>query len=194
MSEILNSETGVFVFPSKLDGEFCDSVISLASCKFKKATITDDTACEKVVAGWRKSEVYWTTEQWLVGGIWPFMEVANELSGLMFDIERVEDIQITKYGVGRFYEFHTDSYSSHHFKDIHGKVRKLSMTVQLNDDYEGGEFQVARCYKGKLQIETLEKSKGTVIVFPSSLEHRVKKVTSGERYSLVAWFLGSPLR
>ena len=194
MSEILNSETGVFVFPSKLDGEFCDSVISLASCKFKKATITDDTACEKVDAGMRKSKVYWTTEQWLVGGIWPFMEVANELSGLMFDIERVEDIQITKYGVGSFYEFHTDSYSSHHFKDIHGKVRKLSMTVQLNDDYEGGEFQVARCYKGKLQIETLEKSKGTVIVFPSSLEHRVKKVTSGERYSLVAWFLGSPLR
>ena len=194
MSEILNSETGVFTYPSKLDGEFCNKVISLASCKFKEASITDDTACEKVVAGWRKSEVYWTTEQWLVDAIWPFMEVANELSGLMFDIERVEDIQITKYKVGCFYEFHTDSYSSHHFKNKHGKVRKLSMTIQLNDDYEGGEFQVARCYKGKLQIETLEKSKGTVIVFPSSLEHRVKKVTSGERYSLVAWFLGSPLR
>ena len=194
MSEILNSEFGVFTYPSKLDGEFCDKVISLASSEFKEATITDDTACEKVDAGWRKSEVFFTTEQWLVDSIWPFMEVANELSGLMFDIERVEDIQITKYKPGSFYEFHTDSYSSHHFKNKHGKVRKLSMTIQLNDEYEGGEFQIARCYKGKLQIETLEKSKGTVIVFPSSLEHRVKKVTSGERYSLVAWFLGSPLR
>ena len=125
--------------------------------------------------------------------IWPFMEVANELSGQMFDIERVEDIQVTKYKQGCFYEFHTDSYSSHHFKDSHGKVRKLSMTVQLNDDYEGGEFQVARCCRGKLQIETMEKAKGTVIVFPSSLEHRVKKVTSGERYSLVAWFKGPRL-
>ncbi len=194
MKALFNSETGVFVFPSKLDSGFCNDVISLASSSFKEATIIDDTACEKVVAGWRKSEVYWTTEQWIVDAIWPFMEVANELSGQMFDIERVEDIQVTKYKPGCFYEFHTDSYSSHHFKDSHGKVRKLSMTVQLNDDYEGGEFQVARCCRGKLQIETMEKAKGTVIVFPSSLEHRVKKVTSGERYSLVAWFKGPPLR
>ncbi len=194
MKALFNSETGVFVFPSKLDSGFCNDVISLASSSFKEATIIDDTACEKVVAGWRKSEVYWTTEQWIVDAIWPFMEVANELSGQMFDIERVEDIQVTKYKPGCFYEFHTDSYSSHHFKDSHGKVRKLSMTVQLNDDYEGGEFQVARCCRGKLQIETMEKAKGTVIVFPSSLEHQVKKVTSGERYSLVAWFKGPPLR
>ena len=194
MKALFNRETGVFAFPSKLDSGFCDEVISLASSSFKEATIIDDTDCEKVASGWRKSEVYWTTEQWIVDAIWPFMEVANELSGQMFDIERVEDIQITKYGVGGFYGFHTDSYSSHFFKDSHGKVRKLSMTVQLNDDYEGGEFQVGRCYKGKLQIETLEKAKGTVIVFPSSLEHQVKKVTSGERYSLVAWFKGPPLR
>jgi len=194
MSEILNSELGVFTYPSKLDGEFCNKVISLADNSWEVAEVEDDNACEKVVAGLRKSEVYWSTEQWLVDAIWPFMEVANELSGLMFDIERVEDIQVTKYKVGCFYEFHVDSYSSHHFKNSHGKVRKLSMTIQLNEDYEGGEFQVARCYKGKLQIETLDKSMGTVVVFPSSLEHRVRKVTSGERYSLVAWFLGLPLR
>ena len=39
MSEILNSEFGVFTYPSKLDGEFCDKVISLASSEFKEATI-----------------------------------------------------------------------------------------------------------------------------------------------------------
>ena len=194
MGEVLNRETGVFVFPAKLDLSFCDEVISLASSNFKGATIIDDTDCEKVVPDWRKSEVYWTTEQWIVDAIWPFMEVANELSGQMFDIERVEDIQITKYGVGGFYGFHTDSYSSHFFKDSHGKVRKLSMSVQLNDDYEGGELQVARISRGEIQIDTMEKAKGTVIVFPSSLEHQVKKVTSGERYSLVAWFKGPPLR
>ena len=194
MKALFNRETGVFAFPSKLDSGFCDEVISLASSSFKEATIIDDTDCEKVASGWRKSEVTWTTEQWIVDAIWPFMEVANELSGQMFDIERVEDIQVTKYKPGCFYEFHVDSYSSHHFKDSHGNVRKLSMTVQLNDDYEGGEFQVARCCRGKLQIETMEKAKGTVIVFPSSLEHQVKKVTSGERYSIVAWFKGPPLR
>ena len=61
MGEVLNRETGVFVFPAKLDLSFCDEVISLASSNFKGATIIDDTDCEKVVPDWRKSEVYWTT-------------------------------------------------------------------------------------------------------------------------------------
>ena len=38
--------------------------------------------------------------------------------------------------------------------------------------------------------ETL--SKGSIIVFPSFVWHRVKPVTSGTRYSLVAWHLGNP--
>ena len=68
------------------------------------------------------------------------------------------------------------------------------MSIQLNDDYSGGEFQVARCHKGKLEIETLEKERGSVILFPSVLEHRILPVTRGIRYSLVAWFLGPPFR
>ena len=37
-------------------------------------------------------------------------------------------------------------------------------------------------------------SKGTAIVFPSFIWHRVTPVTKGIRYSVVAWFLGPPLR
>ena len=35
-------------------------------------------------------------------------------------------------------------------------------------------------------------SKGSIVVFPSFLWHRVKPVTSGTRYSLVLWNLGRP--
>tara|TARA_R100001244_G_scaffold119829_1_gene89394 strand:- start:1508 stop:2092 length:585 start_codon:yes stop_codon:yes gene_type:complete len=194
MEDILNCETGVFTYPSKLDGEFCDMVISLAGKSWSSAEVESDESCKKVDVGLRTSKIYWTSEQWLVEELWPFMEVANELSGLMYEIEKVETMQLTKYCTGDFYDFHIDSYGSHQFKDTQGKVRKLSMTVQLNDDYEGGEFQVARCVKGEVATETLCKEKGTVIVFPSVLEHRVKSVTRGIRYSLVAWFLGEPFR
>jgi len=37
-------------------------------------------------------------------------------------------------------------------------------------------------------------SKGSIIVFPSFLWHRVKPVTKGTRYSLVVWNLGYPFK
>jgi hypothetical protein len=43
-----------------------------------------------------------------------------------------------------------------------------------------------------LNIEILPK--GSIIVFPSFLWHRVKPVTRGVRYSLVLWHLGYPFK
>ena len=58
------------------------------------------------------------------------------------------------------------------------------MTIILNDDYEGGEFEF---FLDDIQIKN---EIGTVIVFPSYFLHRVNPVTKGTRYSLVAWFRG----
>jgi PKHD-type hydroxylase len=60
------------------------------------------------------------------------------------------------------------------------------MTIVLNEDYEGGEFEF---FDDKRLIK--EKT-GTVIVFPSYIVHRVRPVTKGIRYSLVVWFCGEP--
>jgi predicted 2-oxoglutarate/Fe(II)-dependent dioxygenase YbiX len=37
-------------------------------------------------------------------------------------------------------------------------------------------------------------SRGTVIVFPSFVWHKVAPVTKGTRYSLVNWSLGKPFK
>jgi PKHD-type hydroxylase len=67
------------------------------------------------------------------------------------------------------------------------------MTTLLSDSYEGGEFQFASYSKEKCVISTQECSKvGSIVVFPSAMEHRVAPVTKGIRYSLVTWFLGPP--
>ena len=195
VTTVVNAECGVFTYPLKLDKEFCDKLISIPDNKWTVAKVEDDTDASEVVDDvLRQSEVFWTNDKWVIDAILPFMEVANELSGLMYQIDRVEDIQITKYEAGSFYDFHVDGYANHNYKDSNGRVRKLSMTIQLNDDYEGGEFQICYSKKGNVEIETLDKTRGTVVVFPSDLEHRVKKVTKGTRYSLVAWFLGLPLK
>ena len=75
---------------------------------------------------------------------------------------------------------------------LQNRVRKLSMSVILNNDYDGGDFQFTNYNKEKCEFETLSGATGSVLVFPSDLEHRVKPITRGIRYSLVAWFLGPP--
>lgn len=99
-----------------------------------------------------------------------------------------EAIQFTVYNTSNgpnFYHFHSDM----------GKVsahRKLSISIQLSDekDYEGGElqFQIVR------EPFSVTKKKGTAIIFPSFLQHRVLPVTKGERLSLVCWISGPPYR
>ena len=44
----------------------------------------------------------------------------------------------------------------------------------------------------RMYITPIEATAGSVIVFPSSMEHRVAPVTKGIRYSVVCWFLGPP--
>ncbi len=70
--------------------------------------------------------------------------------------------------------------------------RKISLSVQLSaaDAYEGGdlEFHLSGLDRVKMRQQ------GTLIAFPSFLEHRITPVTRGERFSLVAWIDGPPYR
>ena len=94
-----------------------------------------------------------------------------------------EPAQFTHYLTGGFYAWHMDN-------DVLGKhqppVRKISMTLLLSDPttFEGGELEFMS--KGK----TAKLKQGQAIFFSSWLQHRVKPVIRGERYSLVMWFGG----
>jgi PKHD-type hydroxylase len=70
--------------------------------------------------------------------------------------------------------------------------RKLSVTVQLSapGDYEGGDFHLRDLYNKKDITLKGTRDRGTIIVFPSILLHRVTPVTEGHRYSLVQWYDG----
>ena len=69
-------------------------------------------------------------------------------------------------------------------------------------EYEGGELQFDfRDYDPPLRdesehVKTVKEilPKGSIIVFPSYVWHRVQPVTKGKRYSLVLWNLGYPFK
>ena len=81
--------------------------------------------------------------------------------------------------------------------NFQGKLRKLSSILLLSDpgkDFKGGELEMDFSNgggKGKKIIKKLNK-KGSYIVFPSFVRHRIKPVTKGIRHSLVLWHIGFP--
>ena len=203
-----------FYFTDALDKKTCNKIRNSAKGKWRESTVNTkkDTTDEERKTGAkpiyatdkneRISDVVWTNDQWIYDIIWPWMMEANELAGWKYDIRFAESVQITRYKKGGFYYFHKDRKGDHlsvydepDNEFLHGHVRKLSMTVLLNDNYEGGEFQFATYNKEKCEIHTPEFNKtGMIIVFPSDMEHRVTPVTKGIRYSLVIWFLGPPFK
>ena len=184
-----------------LDRETCNRIISLANnwCQASTGGEKPEFALKNKI---RDSKIFWTNEQWLYDLVWPFMVNANEKAGWKYDITKAEDCQITKYEEKNYFNFHLDGDGDHFAAQSEkegcpdkGLVRKLSMTILLNDDYEGGNFEFA-LYKDeecKKIIPDFNKS-GSIVVFPSFVEHRVKPITKGERHSLVCWFVGPPFK
>ena len=76
------------------------------------------------------------------------------------------------------------------------------MTISLSDpsEYEGGNLEFD--FRNQVDWELDKKAKihscdeirprGSIIIFPSFVWHRVAPVTRGTRYSLVLWSLGDP--
>jgi PKHD-type hydroxylase len=79
-----------------------------------------------------------------------------------------------------------------------GKIRKLSVTLSLNDpkEYSGGNlrFDLGPHRTDRYHTCTEIRPKGSIVVFPSHIHHQVTPVTRGTRYSLVSWHLGLPFK
>ena len=92
---------------------------------------------------------------------------------------KINQIDLLKYSPGGKYEIHTDHYTT--------AVRHLSVIINLNNDYEGGDL-VFTDQKEK-EIKRLKLEKGSIVFFPSSFmyPHGIQPITKGTRYSIVAW-------
>jgi len=201
-----------FIFEAdSIDKKTCNKIKRWASKKWETSSVdtskgttdeerkTGKKGDYKVDPKTRISDVAWCNDQWLYDIIWPFMQRANDDAGWRYHIKAAESCQITRYKKGGFYNFHRDgngdhlsAYNNSQNAFMHGHVRKLSMSIILNDNFEGGAFEFASYSKKECNITPVEATAGSVIVFPSAMEHRVAPVTKGTRYSVVCWFVGPP--
>jgi len=166
--------------------------------KFKKLNKEQS----KILKQKRNSYVTFLDERWLYDLIQPYFLTANKSAHWNFDLNWVEHMQFTQYTKNQHYDWHCDSgveLNDDVAAQGHGKLRKLSVVISLSDpkDYEGGDFEFQ--FRGSddptlTKIVPEIKPKGSVLVFPSYIWHRVKPITKGLRYSLVAWVRGNPYR
>ncbi len=155
----------------------------------------------------RDSNVVWMNDSWIYKEIQPYIHEANVNAGWNFQWDFSESCQFTKYVKGQYYDWHCDSWDKPYFiqdnpkNPSHGKIRKLSVTVTLSDpkEYKGGELEFDFRNMDLNKKPNIRKCKeilpkGSLVVFPSFVWHRVCPVKSGERKSLVIWNLGWPFK
>ena len=123
---------------------------------------------------------------------WVFRKVTDIVLNLnsrffQFDLFGVnEGFQFTNYVAP------SDKYGKHVDRAINIPVRKLSVSIQLTnpEEYEGGELKIFDGDKGIV----MDKTQGTLIMFPSYVLHEVTPVTKGTRNSLVTWVTGKQFK
>ena len=210
----MNISNYYWYFSGVLTPKFCDDVIAYANSQKEVMALTGGYGREKGnkplnkeeikdLKKKRNSDLVWLNDTWIYKELHPYVHEANRRAGWNFDWERSESCQFTKYKLNQYYDWHCDSWDKPYAEEgpTKGKIRKLSVTVTLSDPktYKGGELEFDfrqqdpdKPRQPRTCTEILPK--GSIVVFPSFVWHRVKPVTKGVRYSLVIWNLGYPFQ
>jgi PKHD-type hydroxylase len=168
-----------------LSKEFCNFVLGEADWdSSKKATVSLDN--EFIVKeNTRQSDIIWQDVFQPLGCIAKtYIDIANQSAGWNYDLFSQDNTQLSRYkGVnGGHYDWHKDCLAPEN-----GMQRKLSISILLSDpsEFEGVDLQFKNIEDRKILTK-----QGSIVVFPSFVEHRVKPVTKGVRYSAVTWASG----
>jgi len=191
-------------FPKALNNNLCDSIIQHSlNKKIEQGKTGQDYLGNNLKQ--RNSNIVWLKDEWIYREIFPYINAANKNAEWNFHWSTSESMQFTIYNKKQHYDWHQDAfptYKNPNMLDCYGLTRKLSVICQLTDQekYTGGELIFdTRAYspekrdrKKHEQICFELKQKGTIVVFPSFVWHKITPVKKGTRYSLVSWHLGYP--
>ena len=180
-----------------INSDYCDELVK--RYRLSKEIATTELGNGGYDDNVRRSEVSWVEDKDVIDMIKYFSTEINSRA-FGFDLYGNDpNIQFTEYNseYKGTYDWHIDTL----FADSDTMLeRKLSIVVQLTDGnmYEGGDFLIGNTsHNGEINLskETeFIKNKGTILAFPSFMQHKVTPVTSGVRNSLVSWIDGPSWR
>ena len=116
--------------------------------------------------------------------------IINDSDFPAIEVHSVNQIELLKYTAGGKYLWHSDidfNTNTSHMQ------RKFSAVIALNDrdvDFTGGYLKLKDFYNMADPLDKNYLRPGSIVVFPSYMRHIATPVTSGTRYSIVAWAEG----
>ena len=124
-------------------------------------------------------------------------QVAREYFGFDTWMGGTEGIQYTEYNYNEESEI-KDHYGWHMDSTIKTPMvfdRKISFSLQLtaDDEYTGCDLELGNNFMND-ELKSAMRERGTLILFPSFLAHRVTPITGGTRKALVGWCRGPKFR
>ncbi len=172
-------------YMGQLGDEMCDRIVRELHLKeTTEATMGVDG--DQTNLDTRKTKVHFAEAgYWLEETFKNFAALANQECKWDYNVTGAERIQFATYEKDHHYTWHTDTFT------LSGNPidRKITVVCLLNEGFEGGDFEVRLYgdYKAPL-------TKGSIIAFPSILEHRVTPIISGVRHSATMWFNGPRMK
>ncbi len=180
------------VWSSALSDTECDTIIERARTYSEEDATVGFSDTLRSDLAYRTSSIRWLSthqEGAIVERIMQLVSASNR-NNFGVDIAGLHELQFTEY-----HETNSGHYDWHHdvwLESARPYARKLSVVVQLSSpvDYEGGAFEFFGIENPAAQFAP----RGSVLIFPSFLQHRVLPVSKGTRRSLVTWVEGANWR
>ena len=110
------------------------------------------------------------------------IEKFNEVT-YKFNLEEQSSCFLNQYHEGYVLDWHKDNDES--VEDLFKRrpSARISVSIFLNEDFEGGEFELQG-------INKFPAKTGTAIIFPSAQVHRGCQIRKGTKYNLTYWRKG----
>ena len=169
----------ISIIKNAVDDKFIQSIIDVGESQgLQEATVGFDTSTNKI----RSTKISWISAKEILLPLKDKILETNKSKDWNFTVTGMFPFQYSVYNKNDHYDWHIDRRPVHQGED----EKKLSFSLILNENYEGGELE----FKDSKENISLNLNKGDMVIFPSFLEHRVKPVLNGTRISLVGWMVG----
>lgn len=169
----------VFVKENALDSSMIEYLLN-SNVHFKKAEVVVDEKGTVTISNTRRCrEARLSADEHLAvfNQVHVLFDEAKQIFNKEYSKDRttVSIMRYTEQDLG-YFDWHIDALSYSGIKH----VRQLSMSILLDNNYEGGQL----CFENRVFDRP---NPGTCIIFPSTYRHKVGMVTRGVRHSLVSW-------
>ena len=166
---------------------YLEDIIRKKDAELQDSSVNDASGLTK-----RNSSVSWIKDRTICQRVFSVIkDKAGDFSNLHLD--NIEPLQYSEYDTSQEYGWHQDL-NNKPYED--GRIRKISFSIFLNSNFEGGEFdlEIHGPDAKPRYISEWKRSNENCVIFNSNMWHRVRPVKSGVRKSIVGWLLGPTIR